>query len=146
MLTVYLSADVVVERSAKTAVSGAGEAGPDAVGEGEEDGSDELLALAERDVLALDPGALHPAMRSATATKDVTCFTGGIIYPNEFLRIGLRFRYDPASEAGPDPHPQSSARRGTRRTAPAVRFVLCGWRNSKNTEFGRGNVSSRLRS
>jgi hypothetical protein len=102
-----LSAEVVVERSAKTPVSGAGEAGPDEVGEGEEAGSDELLAVAGGDVLALDPGTVQPAMRNTTANQDVFSFTAEIIASNEFLRIGLRFRYDPASEAGPDPHPQS---------------------------------------
>jgi hypothetical protein len=100
-----LSAEVVVERSAKTPVSGAGEAGADEVGEGEEAGCDDLLALAEGESLALDPGAVQPAMRNTTANQDVFSFTAGMIYRTPFLRMRLRFRYDPASEAGPDPHP-----------------------------------------
>jgi hypothetical protein len=36
------------------------------------------------DVLALDPGAAQPAMRSTTANQDVFSFTAGIIYPNVF--------------------------------------------------------------
>src|SRR5260370_36999904 len=34
-------------------------------------------------------------------------------YSNANVRTALRFRYDPASEVGPDPHPQSDARTGT---------------------------------
>ncbi len=51
-------------------------------------------------MLTWDPWPVQPAIRKATASSDVESFTGGIIYVNVTLRIGLRFRYDPASEAG----------------------------------------------
>jgi len=64
-----LSADVVVDRSAKTPVSGAGEAGPDEVGEGEEAAGDDLLALAEGDVLAVPTALLAHVERTESCTR-----------------------------------------------------------------------------
>ena len=49
---------------------------------------------------------------------------------NSTLRRRLRFRYDPRSEAGLRPSPSGLRPNGyVRRTAIAVRFVLCDWRN-----------------
>jgi hypothetical protein len=117
MLTTYVSPDGGVDRTAKAPVSGTGEAADEAVGEAAAVVVGELMgevpALAEGDAPECEPGPPQPAMTRATANKNVDSFIGGIMNSNAVVRTALRFRYDPASEAGPDPHPQSDARTGT---------------------------------
>jgi hypothetical protein len=119
MLTVYVPAEVGVASTANDPVSGAGvgeEAGmsvglAEASATGEAEG--DAPALAGGEARAAGPLPPHATTRNATASRNVGSFTGGIMNVNAVLRAGLRFRYDPASEAGPDPHPQGIARRGT---------------------------------
>src|SRR5712692_5026688 len=111
MLTVYVSPEGGVDRTAKVPVRGTGEVAGEAVGDalaladGELIG--ELAPFAEGDAPGYEPGPPQPATSTATANHDVDIFTGGIMNSNANLRTALRFRYDPASKAGPDPHPQS---------------------------------------
>jgi len=119
MLTVYVSPEGGVDRTAKVPVRGTGEVAGEAVGEAPGEGVDDALALAdgeligelapfaEGDAPGYEPGPPQPATSTATANHDVDIFTGGIMNSNANLRTALRFRYDPASKAGPDPHPQS---------------------------------------
>jgi hypothetical protein len=95
-----------VVRTANAPVSGAGDAADDEVGEA----ATELVALGE--ALAWEPWPPHPATRKANATSDAGCFTAGIIYLNGNVRTWLRFRYDPASEAGTDPSPPGHRSKG----------------------------------
>jgi hypothetical protein len=129
MVTVYVSPDGWVDRTAKAPVSGTGEATGEPAGEAAGEAEDEavgdaaavargeevgeLTAFAEGDVPACEPGTLQPAMSTATASNDVDSFTWRTPYSNANVRTALRFRYDPASKAGPDPHPKSTARTGT---------------------------------
>ena len=135
MLTVYVSPDGWVDRTAKAPVRGtgdaAGETGGDAaaVAGGEPLGEvvGEVPARAEGDAVPCEPGPPQPAMSTAAANQNVHIFTAGIMNSNAVLRTALRFRYDPASEAGPDPHPQSDARTGTHgRLGLSVLFYLGG--------------------
>ncbi|OLC24168.1 MAG: hypothetical protein AUH40_09265 [Chloroflexi bacterium 13_1_40CM_65_17] len=99
-----------VTSTAKAPVSGAGDA------PGEDAGSEvagELLGFAKGDADELAPWPPQPAIRRPTTNTAAVRFTAGIIYPNVFLRWALRFRYDPAPEAGTAPHPQVVDRRGT---------------------------------
>jgi hypothetical protein len=139
MLTVYVSPDGWVDRTAKAPVRGTGDAAGEAVGaavdeavgdvaavaRGEVVG--ELAALAVGDAPACEPGTPQPAMSTATANQNVDSFTWRTPYSNANVRTALRFRYDPASEAGPDPHPQSNARTGTHgRLGLSVLFYVGG--------------------
>jgi hypothetical protein len=131
MLTVYVSAEAGVARTAKALVRGAGEAAGEAIGDAEAVGSGEAageaFAFAEGDVAVCDPGPPQAAISTAAASQDVNCFIGGIMNCNADVRTGLRFRYDPAPEAGPDPHPQSNARTGTHgRLLLSVLFFVVG--------------------
>ena len=91
-------------------MSGAGEAAGEVAGS--EVAGDRLgFAKGDADELAVLPA--QPAMRRPTTNTDAARFTAGIIYLNATLRLALRFRYDPAPEAGTAPHPQIVDRRGT---------------------------------
>jgi len=95
MLTVYVSPDGWVERTAKAPVRGTGDAAGEAVGEAEEEAVGdaaavargevvgELAAFAEGDAPACEPGTLQPAMSTATASNDVECFTADTIFQRE---------------------------------------------------------------
>jgi hypothetical protein len=91
-----------------------GEASGELEGDGSEDAVAEGLACGIGDVFAWDPfPPPHPDRRTATVSSNVESLMARIIKLNATLRTELRFRYHPAPEAGPDPHPQSTARRGT---------------------------------
>jgi hypothetical protein len=95
MLTVYVSPDGWVDRTAKAPVRGTGEAAGEAVGEapgeGVEDGVavggaelvGELTAFADGDAPANEPGPPHAAMSMATASNDVGCFTADTIFQRQ---------------------------------------------------------------
>src|SRR5712692_6980004 len=127
MLTVYVSPDGWVDSTANAPVRGtgdaAGETGGDAaaVEGGEPVGKVvcEVAALGEGDAPACEPGPPQPAMTWSASRRTP--------YSNANVRTALRFRYDPASEAGPDPHPQSDARTGTHgRLGLSVLFYVGG--------------------
>jgi hypothetical protein len=92
MLTVYVSPDGWVARTAKAPVKGTGDEAGEAVGDAEDeavgdavavargDAVGELPALAEGDVPAYEPGPPHAAKRMATASNDVECFTADNIF------------------------------------------------------------------
>ena len=135
MLTVYVSPDGGVDRTAKAPVRGTGDAAGEAPGEGVDDavavaGGEligELPPLAEGETGGYEPGPPQPATSRATANHDIEVFTWRTRYSNVTVRTALRFRYDPASEAGPDPHPQSNARTGTHgRLLLSVLFYVGG--------------------
>jgi hypothetical protein len=123
MLTVYVSPEGWVARTAKAPVKGTGDEAGEAVGEAEDEavGDPEAVALGEvvGELTALAEGATNTcgvgppqaATSTATANHDVRSFTWRTPYSNVAVRTALRFRYDPASKAGPDPHPQSKLER-----------------------------------
>jgi len=92
MLTVYVSPEGWVARTAKAPVKGTGDEPGDAVGEAEDDAVGdavavargevvgELTALAEGDAPAYEPGPPQAAMSMATASNDVECFTADTIF------------------------------------------------------------------
>ena len=60
----------------------------------------DALAAGDGDFAVL-PGRLHaPAENTASVTSAAARREVGIIKANDTLRFGLRFRYDPAPEAG----------------------------------------------
>jgi hypothetical protein len=98
--------DVLGDAVGEASAVGDGDTSEDAVAEG--------LACGLGDAFAWDPfPPPHAHRRTATASRDVESFMARIMEINATLRRELRFRYDPAPEAGPDPHPQGIARRGT---------------------------------
>jgi len=92
MLTVYVSPDGWVDRTAKAPVRGtgdaAGETGGDAAAVASGEPVDELVgevigelpALAEGDAPACEPGPPQPAMSTATANHDADRFTADTIF------------------------------------------------------------------
>src|SRR5260370_41582886 len=139
MPTVYVSPHGWVDRTAKAPVRGTGDAAGEAVVEAEDEAVGDAAAVAraeavgepapfaEGDAPACEPGTPQPAMSTATANQNVDSFTWRTPYSNANVRTALRFRYDPASEAGPDPHPQSYARTGTHgRLGLSVLFYVGG--------------------
>jgi hypothetical protein len=95
MLTVYVSPDGWVERTAKAPVRGTGDAAGDAVGEaGEEAVGDaaalalgevagEMTAFAEGDAPGYEPRPLQPVMSTATAGNNVESFTADTIFQRQ---------------------------------------------------------------
>jgi hypothetical protein len=95
MLTVYVSPDGWVDRTANAPVRGTGDATGEAVGEADDEAvgdaaavalgevAGELAAFAEGDAPAYEPGLPQAAMSMATANKDVECFTADTIFQRE---------------------------------------------------------------
>jgi hypothetical protein len=95
MLTVYVSADGWVDRTAKAPVRGTGDAAGEAVGEAPGEGVDdavavadgeavgELTAFAEGETAACEPGPPQPATSMATANNDVDIFTADTIFQRQ---------------------------------------------------------------
>ena len=74
----------------------------------------DALAAGDGDFAAL-PGRLHaPAENTASVTSAAARREVGIIKANDTLRFGLRFRYDPAPEAGHLPSPSGHRSKGSR--------------------------------
>jgi hypothetical protein len=92
MLTVYVSPEGWVARTAKAPVKGTGDGAAEAVGDAEDeavgdavavardDAVAELTALGEGDAPAYEPGPPQAATSMATASNDVECFTADTIF------------------------------------------------------------------
>jgi hypothetical protein len=92
MLTVYVSPDGWVERTANEPVRGTGDAAGEAVGEAEDEAvgdaaavalgevAGEMTTFAEGDVPGYEPGPPQATMIMATASNDVECFTADTIF------------------------------------------------------------------
>jgi hypothetical protein len=92
MLTVYVSPDGWVARTAKAPVKGTGDEAGEPVGEAEDEAvgdaaavargevAGELTAFADGEAPVYEPGPPQAAMSMATASNDVECFTADTIF------------------------------------------------------------------
>jgi hypothetical protein len=102
MLTVYVSPDGWVARTAKAPVKETGDEAGEAVGEAEDEAVGdavavargeavgELTAFAEGDAPAYEPGPPQAAARMATASNNVECFTADNIF-QRYCAHGVTF-------------------------------------------------------
>jgi hypothetical protein len=102
MLTVYVSPDGCVDRTAKAPLRGTGEAAGEAAGDAPGEGVDdavavaggelvgEVLAFVEGDAPACWPGPAQPATSMATANNDVESFTADTIFQRGYAH-GVTF-------------------------------------------------------
>jgi hypothetical protein len=84
------------------------------------------LAGGDGDLAAVVPGRLQaPAMTNATTPSAEARHRVRMISGNDTLRIGLRFRYDPAPEAGHRPSPPGLCSKGSRLRRMASGYPFC---------------------
>jgi hypothetical protein len=95
MLTVYVSPEGWVDRTAKAPLKGTGEAAGEPVGEAPGDAVDDGVAVARGEVegdvtafavgdaLACKPGPPQPAVSMATASSDVESFTADTVFQRQ---------------------------------------------------------------
>src|ERR1700737_4665485 len=120
----------LTNRTPSALVTGAGEGLAEATAEGVPKREGEAAVPPVPDELQA-PASAATISTSAEACPGVLMNKG-----NDILRIGLRFRYDPAPEAGHRPSPPGLCSKGSRLRRMASGYPFCfiysNWRNSRN--------------